>query len=393
MPRSENGGIIGPRNFSTQSYAIGVYQLKSQFVANAGNQWPRSGSLFLAVAHNLTPFFSVYSFSALGFGAKISDPATLPTGTGNRVRFSPDSKNIAVSHGTSPFVSVYPYSGLGVGTKYSDPGTLPAGIGTSVNFNPSTTAIAVTFATTPGIHVYGFSSGFGSKFSDPATLPVNCYDAVFHPTGNEIATGSATSPYLYVYPWSNSSGFGSKYSNHPSNVTVADLRSLKWHPTGSFLSVGGSGTSTLSSAKIERTYGFDSGTGFNTTFFTTNSATEINGATGRNVTDLDISPDGSAISFSVTSTSATIGSSYVVTYAFNTSTGFTSLYTAPATLLPAQGNGTKFDSSGKFLAVAHNTTPFVTVYNWIAGTGYGTKITNPVTLPPSTGNGVDWVVV
>ena len=32
----------------------------------------------LAVAHNNSPFITVYSWSASGFGAKYSDPSTLP---------------------------------------------------------------------------------------------------------------------------------------------------------------------------------------------------------------------------------------------------------------------------------------------------------------------------
>jgi hypothetical protein len=42
----------------------------------------------IAIAHSITPYISVYPWSS-GFGTKYSDPATLPTGTGRSVAFSP----------------------------------------------------------------------------------------------------------------------------------------------------------------------------------------------------------------------------------------------------------------------------------------------------------------
>ena len=88
----------------------------------------------IAVAHGVTPYISVYPFSA-GFGTKYSNPATLPAGNGQAVVFSPDGATIAVAHSTTPFISVYPFS-AGFGTKYADPATLPTGAATDVAFSP-----------------------------------------------------------------------------------------------------------------------------------------------------------------------------------------------------------------------------------------------------------------
>ena len=41
----------------------------------------------------------------------------------------------------------------------------------------------------------------------------------------------------------------------------------------------------------------------------------------------------------------------------------------------------------QFIAVAHDTSPYVTAYPWSAS-GFGTKFANPSTLPPSVGYGV-----
>ena len=90
----------------------------------------------IAVAHTTTPFISAYSWSSsTGFGVKFADPATLPTGTGNDLTFSPAGNAIAVAHATTPFISAYPWSvGGGFGTKYTDPTTLPTGAGNGVAF-------------------------------------------------------------------------------------------------------------------------------------------------------------------------------------------------------------------------------------------------------------------
>lgn len=48
------------------------------------------------------------------------------------------------------------------------------------------------------------------------------------------------------------------------------------------------------------------------------------------------------------------------------------------------------------IAVAHNTSPFISVYPWTGGTGFGTKYSNPATLPNGTsytsGNGFSFSV-
>lgn len=54
-----------------------------------------------------------------GFGAKYSNPATLPTGNANGVAFSPSGAAIAVAHTASPFITVYPWSWLGSAIRLS----------------------------------------------------------------------------------------------------------------------------------------------------------------------------------------------------------------------------------------------------------------------------------
>ena len=93
------------------------------------------GGVDIAVSHLGSSVVNVYPWLP-GFGAKYSDPATLPGANGRSVAFSPSGTDIAVSYDVSPYVSVYPWSS-GFGTKYADPATLPNSIGLGTTFLPA----------------------------------------------------------------------------------------------------------------------------------------------------------------------------------------------------------------------------------------------------------------
>ena len=61
-------------------------------------------------------------------------------------------------------------------------------------------------------------------------------------------------------------------------------------------------------------------------------------------------------------------------------------FSDPGTTPTGQGNGVAFSPDGGAIAVAHNTSPYVTAYPW--SSGFGTKVTNPGTLPTGNGNAV-----
>ena len=75
--------------------------------------------------------------------------------------------------------------------------------------------IAVAHSSSPFITAYPWSSstGFGTKFADPATLPTgNGQDVAFTSSGNSVAVAHVTSPFISAYPWSGS-GFGTKFAD------------------------------------------------------------------------------------------------------------------------------------------------------------------------------------
>jgi hypothetical protein len=60
----------------------------------------------------------------------------------------------------------------------------------------------------------------------------------------------------------------------------------------------------------------------------------------------------------------------------------------PTTLPTGQGNGIAWNPDGTALGVAHSTAPFVTAWEW--ADGFGAKYANPVTLPAGIGFGIAW---
>ncbi len=58
----------------------------------------------------------------------------------------------------------------------------------------------------------------------------------------------------------------------------------------------------------------------------------------------------------------------------------------PATLPTGTGFGVAFSADGTYMAVAHATSPFVTIYKRSGDTF--TKLANPAALPTGAGNGV-----
>ena len=80
---------------------------------------------------------------------------------------------------------------------------------------------------------------------------------------------------------------------------------------------------------------------------------------------------------------------YVAAYPFSTNGGFGTKISDPSTTPAGIGNGVNFSSDGRYVAVAHAITPFISTYPW-STSGFGSKFSDPATLPTSTGDSVDF---
>jgi len=176
----------------------------------------------ISVNHESSPYISVYPFStAGGFGVKYANPSSLPSFGGSGIKYF--GNTIAASQGdNTPFINAYSFNTTsGFGTKYANPSNLPTYSGYGLDASPSgQTIISGGFS---GITAYPWSetSGFGTKYAQPSGNPY-AFSSKFSSSGNSIMMTSSyifSGAYLHVYPFSTSTGFGTKYSN-PATSTV-----------------------------------------------------------------------------------------------------------------------------------------------------------------------------
>ena len=199
-----------------------------------------------------------------------------------------------------------------------------------IDASPSGASVAIAFSGTPWTAVYPFTTVFGSAFANPATLTGSNNRAVkFSPTGASIFYGSATTPFIHGYPWSDTTGFGTKFSN-PGTL-----------PGGAVLA-----------AQSMDTYQFPNGT--------------------------------------LVVTMAHNVSPYTVTYQYTDAGGFGTKYTDPTALVAGSNRSSKFiyDGVNTYLAISHGVTPFIGAYPFSSSTGYGTKVSDPATAFSGIGYGL-----
>ena len=128
---------------------------------------------------------------------------------------------------------------MGFGSKISNPASLSADSGTtSLSGKPlalsnNEDAIAVTNnnATYNYIRVWKWNNStksFGTEYSAPASIPAGIgYGVQFSPTDDYIAVSHASPPYIAMYPWNSATGFGTKISN-PSTTPTGTSRGSSW---------------------------------------------------------------------------------------------------------------------------------------------------------------------
>jgi hypothetical protein len=218
----------------------------------------------VAISHSNSPYITAYAWNSVtGFGAKFSDPASLPTGPSgsNSITFSQDGTVLVAGQTAAPFINPYVWGAGGFGARLS--GSLaeaPFGLAFSNNDTilsaghsssmsayswsgvgvggvlgasplPGAQDIIVHKSGSPIIAALGFTpfieahplsgAGIGPAFADPATLPGGTGKRMaFSKAGNLIAIAHANIPQLTVYPWT-ASGFGAKFPDPAVPIPAA----------------------------------------------------------------------------------------------------------------------------------------------------------------------------
>jgi len=189
---------------------------------------------YLAVAHNTSPYVTIYKRSGDTF-TKLSDPATLPAGASQTCAFSPDNTYLSVGHGISPYITIYKRSGDAF-TKLSDPATLPVNSGICCSFSPDNVHLVIGQNASPYIVIYKRNGDVFTKLSDPATLPTGVpWGVSFSPDGVYLAVGHGTTPYITIY---KRSGDAFTKLADPAILPASNGKSCAFSPDGQYVSVG-----------------------------------------------------------------------------------------------------------------------------------------------------------
>lgn len=191
------------------------------------------GTASIAVAHSVNPFLTVYPWSKSGgIGAKLTNPATLPSGAGLGIDISGNGDGftrsfIYLGTSTTPFLHVYRWTASAIGVKAADAATVVAGSVYDIHYSDLNSRVVMTHANTPFVSVYvttyNITTGnpaIGSKDANPATLPSTTTGgggARWANSSSHFFVATTTTPFIHAYPWSSATGIGTKIAN-PSNL-------------------------------------------------------------------------------------------------------------------------------------------------------------------------------
>ncbi len=202
-----------------------------------------------------TPYIHGYAFSASGWGAKYANPASLSGNLGVSVDTSPDNATVYINNGQAWAWTV----ASGFGTKRANASGFSVGfsrgakrIGSNVFFSGDGTPFIIAYP-------WSNSTGFGTAYSNPSTLPPGAATSPYNNLGGTstaVAITSSATPFVNVYAWS-SSGFGTRYSA-PSGLSGTQTRAV--HLNDQYASIA-TGTTPFT-----HVYQWSDSTGFGTKY-------------------------------------------------------------------------------------------------------------------------------
>lgn len=354
-----------------------------------------AGGVFVGIGVEINAWKWNTRGASTGWGTKYADPSSPPVGEQKGVKIHPSGQAIAVTgygYPNGPYIRVYAFSySTGWGTKYADPTPTPAAYrGDGLDFSPDGTSIIygtlreIAPSAAPFIHAYPWSltTGFGTKYTAPTTPPSGSVTTInFSPDGNTLVTNgfggsTSSSSAIGAYEWSNSTGFGTKYTG-PEDAFNNVVRSAAWSPDGNTVLTAGGGSEAgivTNRAWVWTSSGWGSRYG---------SAPIGGEGTGNNC---EFHPSGQVAGFAIS------GSPYVRTFPFTPNVGFGTAYANPSPL-PGGNPGHAISWSkrmGNDVAIGSEYSPNVQAYTWSNSTGFGSKYTNPASIPSAGVLSIDW---
>jgi hypothetical protein len=342
----------------TQSDAQNGISYMQKFFTTKGT----SGLLKTLAGSTLSLVYKGNSVSRIEPGLKLTNPASLPTGTGNGCSFSRDKIYLAVAHTNSPYITIYKRtSGTDTFVKLSDPAALPTFGGNGCAFSFDGTYLSVVHPASPYVTIYKRSGDVFTKLANPAALPANTGNGcVFSHNGIYLAIAHDSSPYVTIYK--RSGDVFTKLTN-PAALPASNGNGCAFSYDDTYLSIAHDSSPYVTIYKRNED-----------TFVKLTDPVALPTGTGNNC------------SFSFNNKFLSIVHSITPFITIYEQFGDTFIKLTDPAILPASiGKGCKFSYDNKYLSVSHESSPFVTVYK-IHGSSF-VKLTDPATLPTANGQG------
>ena len=358
---NNKGGSLTTETIS--SYATAINNLPSGDLTIDGQQ-----IITGILTGTVDEFDTVYS-KFVGDGSnwgtvhnKLSNPADLPTGSGNAISFSSNGSYLAVVHNDSPGIAVYKRSG-DVFNKLTGIETLPIAIngddeeyvsGNAISFSSDDTYLAVAHDGSPYLTVYKRSGDTFTKLTGITAPAGNCYGISLSSDATYLAVAHYASPFITVYKRSEDTFTKITGITAPTGETLASY-DVAFSNDATYLAVAYRASPYLNVYKR-------SGDTF--TKLTVSQVPALSGYA-----------DGFSVSFSSDDTYLAVAhyaSPFITVYKRSEDT-FTKISGFEAPQEVNYGSyGVSFSSDDTYLAVAHDRTPFLTIYK--------TTLINPTTL-------------
>lgn len=240
----------------------------------------------------------------------------------------------------------------------------------TITTNSPTMSVVVGNDTSPYVSAYPWTdaSGFGTKFSNPTASGITAYTVDFNVGATYVIAAAFAGNNFDIWPWSHSTGFGTRVAA-PATLPPNYGYSANFSAQGTSIAVGSSTTQFIT------VYPFSAGA-VGTKYANPSTLPAI-GA----VQDVAFSAAGTEIVL------AGDTSPFIAAYSYTAGTGFGAKLTSPT--LGGQAKGLAFTSTGPTLAVAGYMTGSTATYPW-STSGFGTVYSTPGTGISSLGLSAGW---
>jgi WD40 repeat protein len=378
-----NKGLLKmpPEEFSFGGKAVQAARISGRFqpgrkISNPGGvpgsghgvavAWSPTGRNFFAGFTN-SPYFKAWYFDGDNFDALTTSGWTTQV---NSIDWSPNGHFLSVCTGDSPYVRIFAFTEPGYFSTALTNANPPGGQGFNASWSPDGQTLAVSHDGGSFLSVYkiGFNyTDLGlstvTKIAAPdVAIPSLASACSWSPDGQYLAVGHLTAPYLTVYKYNGNTLV--KIPGPPALAPVAEVEGLGWSPDGRILTICTSPQAPTYGAGI-RFYHFENGA-FQDTFISINATFNPSRAI-----DCEWSPDGRFLAV------GHADSPYLSVYTFD-GENFSQMKTPSD---PPSGSvlGVSWSPDSSYLAAAH-LTGRLAIYKALPGRVNGGNIVELVPL-------------